>query len=811
MTTVLSLLLLVAVLLGIFAAGLSRRAGAAGFTAAYLLLGIVLTPVLLHPLLLLLLFAVLAVLLIDSLRIRLISQPAQGALKKMMPPMSATEKEALEAGTTWWEKDLFSGKPDWRKFAGIKLHRLSQRERAFLDGETEALCAMLDEWQIHHELKDLPEDAWQFIKDKGFLGLIIPEEYGGLHFSPYAQSRVLSKIASRSSVAAVSVMVPNSLGPGELLAKYGTDEQKSYWLPRLARGEEIPCFGLTSPEAGSDAGAIPDNGVVCRGTYDGEEVLGIRLNLSKRWITLAPIATVVGLAFKLRDPDGLLGDQQDLGICCALVPAGLEGMEIGRRHNPGAAFMNGPITGRDVFIPMDLLIGGQDYIGRGWQMLVECLGAGRGISLPALSTAAGESAYLLVGAFARIRRQFGIPVGKFEGVQEASVEIAASAYTLEAYRAFVTRALDDGAPSVLTAMAKYHATEMMRQVVNLSMDILGGRGIQLGPRNFMALTYQVVPIGITVEGANILTRSMIIFGQGAMRCHPYLADELAALDDDSPAGVAHFDQLFTAHIGHTLSVISCGILQGLGLGWLSKYDFAPPIMRRWYRRFDRLAAVFAATADIALATLGGDLKRREMLSARLGDVHSQLVIASALIKFHSEQPHSRDNDEHAEYALQRAHGAALEALDGLYRNFPQRWLGCLLRVVFFPLGLPTAPVTDEQRRRLGDAMLKDQPVRRMLAERVSLNTEPDDAMGRVHATFALLQEVEPFYEQYLRAEDSLPGSSVAEKLEAAVKSGIVTAEQAELLARYDAMRYDCLLTDAFDRNLESLDVRPNRP
>ncbi|WP_339677681.1 acyl-CoA dehydrogenase [uncultured Zhongshania sp.] len=809
MIGLLAFLAIVIVTALIFSFQLSRRRGCAVFVGAWLLAGLC-SDFFVHPIVLLVLLAVLAVIVVDSLRIRFISAPAKVALKKMMPAMSSTEREALDAGTTWWEKDLFSGHPDWSKFEAIELSTLSEAEQAFLDNETAELCEMLDEWQIHHHDKDLSPAVWQFIKDKGFLGLIIPSAYGGLEFTPYAQSRVVSKIASRSTVAAVSVMVPNSLGPGELLLKYGTDEQKDFWLARLAKGEEVPCFGLTSPEAGSDAGAIPDTGEVCEQEYNGEKVLGVKLNFSKRWITLAPIATVVGLAFRLSDPDGLIGDEVERGITCALVPADLAGVEIGRRHYPGSAFMNGPITGVDVFIPMSMLIGGKKYIGQGWMMLVECLGAGRGISLPALSTAGGEMSYLMVGAFARIRRQFGISVGKFEGVQEASADIAAGAYMLEAYRALVTRALADGAPSVLTAMAKYHATETMRSLINHSMDILGGRAIQMGPRNFMALVYQTIPIAITVEGANILTRSMIIFGQGAMRCHPYLADELEALSDDSDGALERFDGLLSAHLAHTAGVFSRGFLQGLTASKFSKTDCGnSALSARWYPRIDRYSAVFAATADFALLLLGGDLKRRELLSARLGDVHSQLVIACAILKFHDSQHASEANTLHAEFALKRSFTALNKALMGFYQNMPQRWMGCVLRVVFFPWGVPSFDVSDNDIRDLGDMIMTQNPVRSILADAVHMSDNDEDAQGRIHRAFQLLSEIENDYDAVLHGK--LPGDSFAEKLQSAVAAGLITEQQSQRLAEYDERRYDCLLTDAFDAKLNDIDVRPVRP
>ena len=809
MDTLVAVLCLAVSLLAIFSLRLPRRRGAVIFALTWLLAGSI-EDDLLHPIWLILLFAALAVVLHDGLRLRLISEPVRRALSKMMPEMSDTERAALDAGTTWWEKELFSGRPNWQQFDDIALSTLTEREQAFIDNETEQLCAMLDEWQIQHELKDLPEEVWQFIKDKRFLSLIIPEEYGGLHFSPYAQSWIVSKIASRSSVAAVTVMVPNSLGPGELLAKYGTAEQQEYWLPRLATGEEIPCFGLTGPDAGSDAGAIPDYGEVCRGEYRGEETLGIKLSFSKRWITLAPIATVIGLAFRLHDPDGLLDGDSDLGICCALVPADLPGIDIGRRHNPGAAFMNGPLTGRDVFIPFELLIGGKDYIGKGWQMLVECLGAGRGISLPALSTAAGEMAYLSVGAYVRLRRQFGLPVGKFEGVQEATAEIAASAYTLEAFRAFVTRALADGAPAVLTAMAKFHATEMMRDVVNHSMDVLGGRGIQMGPRNFMALTYQTVPIAITVEGANILTRSLMIFGQGAMRCHPYLADELLLLNDDSSDAPQRFDALFSAHLGHTASNASRAIALGLSGGKLSRAGQGKTL-RRHYRQLERFAAAFAATADVVLVSLGGDLKRREMLSARLGDVHSQLVIASALLKFHHSQPHSDAATAHANYALQRCFAAAQQALNALYANFPVPGLGPVIKRLFFPFGDAAKVPGDEQIRQLGELIMQPQAVRELLADKVYVSHDPSESVGRVLETYRQLLDIESLYDRFLKAESKLPGTNREARLQAAADQGMFTTEETDRLRDYEAMRYDCMLTDAFDQSLEELDMRPLRP
>src|SRR5690554_3357577 len=619
---------------------------------------------------------------LPALRRPVLIKPMYKLLQKAMPPMSVTEREALEAGTTWWEKDLFSGRPDWKKFVEIELPQLSEKEQSFLDNEVTELCQLVDEWQIHQD-QDLTPEAWSYLKEKGFFGLIIPEEFGGRDFSPYAQSRIMSKIASRSGTAAVTAMVPNSLGPGELLMKYGTEEQKQHWLPGLADGTEIPCFGLTGPEVGSDAGSIPDLGVVCKGEFEGQEVVGIRLNFSKRWITLAPIATVVGLAFKLKDPEHLLGDtsKSDYGITCALLPANHPGVEIGQRHNPGSPFMNGPVKGKDVFIPVDWIIGGPAQAGKGWRMLIECLGAGRGVSLPALSTASGEMSYLTVGAYARIRRQFNLEVGKFEGVQEATAEIAANAYTLEAFRQLVTRGLEDGAPSVMTAMAKYHATELMRRSVNHAMDVVSGRAIQMGPRNFLVFAYQAVPVAITVEGANILTRSLIIFGQGAMRCHPYLFEEMQTLQsDDKAEGLLAFDKLFVKHLGHVFGNITRLKLFSFTGSRLSPVPaHADAFSRRWYQRINHLSAALAVASDVALGVMGGDIKRRELLSGRLGDVHSQLFIACSLLKYYEAHPQTEEETLHAHFALTLSLYRAQEALLAFYRNFPQRFLAWAFR------------------------------------------------------------------------------------------------------------------------------------
>ncbi len=781
--------------------------GSAIAVVGWLLLSLI-CPVLRHPVMLLVLAVPLVILNVPVLRIALISSRAKKQLAKLLPPMSTTEREALEAGTAWWDKELFSGKPDWEWYGRTDMPRLSEEERAFLNEEVEQLCGLLDEWQIHHELKDLPEAAWQFLKEKGFFGLIIPTSYGGKGFSPFAQSCVMTKIATRSITAAVSAMVPNSLGPGELLMHFGTDEQKQRWLPGLARGEEIPCFGLTGPEAGSDAGSIPDIGIVCRDEFEGREVLGIRLTFAKRWITLAPIATVVGLAFKLEDPDGLLGDstKSDYGITCALIPANHPGVETGPRHNPGAPFMNGPVSGTDVFIPVDWIIGGPAMAGKGWRMLMHCLGAGRGISLPAMATASSKVCYRVVGGYARVREQFHMPVGRFEGVQEATAEIAGFAYTLEAMRQWVTRSLGEGSPSVVTAIAKYHSTEMMRKLVDNAMDIMGGRGIQLGPRNPIALAYHAVPVAITVEGANILTRSLMIFGQGAMRCHPYLFDEFQVLAEQGSEADRKFDRLLFSHIGYSAS----RFLRTMALGWVPALAKAPTnasaFGKPWLQMIDRFSAVLAITADVGLLVMGGKLKVREMLSARLGDVLSQLFIASAVLKYHATLPADEISDQHAEYALRRCFIEAQRALLGFYDNFPVRWLGALLRRLAFPLGLPVSHESDRLRRQLGAAIMEQTRVRDAISFCCYRTEDEDDAAGRIEAAWKLLLEIEEPLHKLRRAQrkGEVLGRDFETLLDNGIAAGVVSADLRESMLHYEHLRRECLYTDTFDRDLQQL-------
>ncbi len=802
---VLSIVIQLFAIWAIFFFNLNRTIGSVIVIAVAILTALILTPwalILGIPLIVLSI-----IILFAPLRIKLITQPAYKTLANSMPSISTTEQEALEAGTSWWEKELFMGAPDWSQFEKYPYPTLSAEEQSFIDNEVELLCSMLDEWEIHHHLKDLPPEVWQFIKDKGFLGLIIPKSFGGKEFSSFAQSRIMSKIASRSLTTAVSCMVPNSLGPGELLMHYGTDAQKQQYLPGLAKGEEIPCFGLTSPEAGSDAGAIPDSGVVCYGEYEGAQVLGLRMNFSKRWITLAPIATVVGLAFKLYDPEGLLGDKNktEYGITCALIPASHAGVKIGARHYPGSPFMNGTVEGEDVFIPIEWIIGGQENAGKGWRMLMECLGVGRGISLPALATAAGEMSYLTVGAFAKIRQQFNISVGKFEGVQEATSEIASDAYMLEAFRYLVTCGLNQGGtPAVMTAMAKYYATETMRKVVNHGMDIAGGRAIQLGPRNFLALTYQAIPIAITVEGANILTRSLMIFGQGSMRCHPYLFEELQLLQsEDKNNSVKKFDDLLFKHLAYTFNRGA----RSFAYGWTGGSSDAPQSVDQftasYYKTINRFSANFALVSDMSLGLLAGDLKRKEMLSGRLADIHAHLFISTAILKFYEAGQKTEAEQLHAKLALQKAFLNIQEAFWGLFENFPAKLPAVFVKWICFPLGRVISKPDDELKQQVAELMMQEHPFREQLKHHVFYSTKADDVTGRLEHTFQILRTLEPLWDKFKKAESKgkFTGLTFEENIAQAIKEGFISESEAQQLLQYNAIRFDSMLTDVFDEDL----------
>ncbi len=678
---------------------------------------------------------------VRGLRHRFVSMPLLKYVKAVLPPMSDTERDAIDAGTVWWEAELFRGAPNWQKLISYPEATLSDREQAFIDGPVDKLCSIMDDWEITYELNNLPESVWKYIKEEKFLGMVIPEEYGGLGFSAMAHSEVVTKLATRSVSGAVSVMVPNSLGPAELLLHYGTEKQKNYYLPRLAVGEEIPCFALTGPEAGSDAGAMPDYGIVCKGEFEGKEVLGLRVTWEKRYITLGPIATLLGLAFKAYDPDHLLGDDDELGITCALIPTDTPGVNIGRRHFPlNQAFMNGPNSGNDVFIPMEWIIGGQPMVGQGWRMLMESLSVGRGISLPSNGVASGKAASRFVGAYARVRKQFNLPIAKFEGIEEVLGRIAGLTYTMDAGRRLTCAALDQGEkPSVVSAILKYYNTENMRVVVNDGMDIVGGKGICMGPGNFLGRPYQAIPVGITVEGANILTRSLIIFGQGAIRCHPWLMDEInsASLPNKQEA-LESFDEALMGHIGYAIQNGARSLFHGLTKGAFADSP-VDGTNAKYYRRLSRMSAAYSFLADFAMLFLGGDLKRKEMLSGRFADGLTHMYMASAVLKRFEDTGRPAADQPLLEWSVRQALFQTQVALDQILRNFPNVPVGLLLRGIVFPLGRRFRTPNDRLTKACAEILLDDTEARDRLTEGVYRSDDPEDVTGSVeHALRSVL-------------------------------------------------------------------------
>ncbi len=736
-------------------------------------------------------FGVMAALNVAALRLRFVTRPFLRTYRRMLPSMSDTEREALEAGTVWWDGELFTGRPDWQKLLGAKAPQLTAEEQAFIDGPCEELCRMIDDWDITHRRADLPPEIWDFLKKKGFFAMIIPKRYGGLEFSAYAHSCVLVKLSSRSATVSSTVAVPNSLGPGELLLHYGTEEQKNHYLPRLARGEDLPCFALTAPRAGSDAASIPDTGVVCRGVYEGKEVLGLRLNFSKRYITLAPVATVVGLAFKLYDPDRLLGgDKTEYGITCALIPRDTPGLTIGRRHFPlNVPFQNGPLAGKDVFVPLDSIIGGPQMAGQGWRMLVEQLSVGRCISLPSSAAGGAKAGIFASAAYARIRKQFSQPVGKFEGVEAALTRMAGAAYVVDAARSVTTGAIDGGEkPSVPAAMLKYHCTELARQVANDAMDVQGGKGICLGPRNYLGRGYQVVPVAITVEGANILTRSLMILGQGAIRCHPYVLREMnAAKLKDKRQSLLEFDAALFGHIGYTLSNAARSFVMALTIARFSSAPDDGPT-RRYYQHINKFSAQFAFATDMAMLTLGGYLKQKEHLSARLGDVLSSLYMASMVLKHYENQGRHAADLPLVEWSCRTLLYEAQEQLHGFLRNFPNRWVAAAMRVVIFPRGRTYFAASDRLGRQIVEPLMMPSATRDRLAAGIYRTIEPGNPLGLLQEALELSLVAEPL-EKRIRVEGVKTGRITALELpgqiEQALAAGLINAGEAATLRDYD--------------------------
>ena len=734
---------------------------------------------------------------LTPMRKSLISAPVFRSFRKVMPPMSRTEKETIDAGTTWWEGDLFRGKPDWEKLHNYPQPKLTEEEQAFIDGPVEEACRMANDFQITHEMADLPPELWAYLKEHRFFAMIIKKEYGGLEFSAYAQSRVLQKLSGVSGILAITVGVPNSLGPGELLQHYGTDEQKDHYLPRLVRGQEIPCFALTSPEAGSDAGAIPDTGVVCMGEWQGQQVLGMRLTWNKRYITLAPIATVLGLAFKLSDPDHLLGEEEDLGITCALIPTRTPGVEIGKRHFPlNVPFQNGPTRGKDIFVPIDYIIGGPKMAGQGWRMLVECLSVGRGITLPSNSTGGLKSVAMATGAYAHIRRQFRISIGKMEGIEEPLARIAGNAYVMDAAASLVTYGIMLGEkPAVLSAIVKYHCTHRGQRAILDAMDIVGGKGIMLGNSNFVARAYQGAPIAITVEGANILTRSMIIFGQGAIRCHPYVLDEMTAAQNND---VNAFDKLLFKHIGH----VGSNKMRSLWLGLTNGLTSATPTKdstKRYYQYMNRLSANLALLSDVSMAVLGGSLKRRERISARLGDILSQLYLASSVLKRYDDEGRNEADLPLVHWGVQDALYQAEQAMDDLLRNFPNAFVAGMLRVVIFPLGRRYDAPSDKLDHKLAKIMQIPSATRSRIGRGQYLTPSEFNPAGLLEEALMDVMAAEPIHLRICKETGrNLPFTRLDEQAKQWLAEGKINADEAAILTKAEASRLRSINVDEFE-------------
>lgn len=723
-------------------------------------------------------------------RREMLTRPVLSLVQSTLPRLSATESEAIDAGDSWWDADLFTGNPDWSRLLAVPPATLTAEEQSFMDGPVDTLCAMIDDWRMTWETHDLPQAAWDYLKAQKFFGIIIPKAHGGLGFSNFAHSEIVRKIATRSVSAAVTAMVPNSLGPGELILRFGTKAQQAHWLPRLADGRAIPAFGLTSPEAGSDAAAMTDEGVICRGEWQGREVLGIRLNWRKRYITLGPVATILGLAFKLRDPDHLLGEEEDIGITVALVPTDLPGVSIGRRHIPSMqSFQNGPNEGHDVFVPLDHIIGGPERAGQGWKMLMSALAAGRGISLPSLSAAAAAFAAHTSGAYARVRSQFNLPIGRFEGIQERLARIAANAYLLDGARRLTCAGLDQGHhPAVISSILKLHATERMRVVINDAMDVHGGKAVIEGPNNYLGNQYRAIPVGITVEGANILTRSLMVFGQGAIRSHPFLLQEIrAAGEGDHAQALADFDAVLWKHVGHALKTAIRAFVRSWSDG---QFAPAPKAGRatRFYRQMSRYAAGFAFLSDIAFLTLGGELKRRELLSGRLGDILSELYLLSGALKRWEDEGRQDADFPLLAWCMESGFATIEQRFAEVIANFPARPVGWMLRLFILPFGRRRHGPSDRIIRQCAQIILEPNAARDRLVDAIFIGG-PEEPVARLTEAFRLMVDTQPIH-------DRLRKAGVTDWQAAKARGLITDAELAQLQAADRAVA-DVIAVDDF--------------
>ncbi len=726
--------------------------------------------------------------------------PVYKNMGKLMPTLSSTEKEALESGTVGWEGQLFAGMPQWTQLLAYQKAKLSKSEQAFLDGPVTELCGMIDEWDLTAHQLTIPDKLWQFMKSEGFFGLIIPKKYGGKGFSAYAHALILSKLAGLSASVASTVSVPNSLGPAELLLEYGTQAQRDYYLPRLAKGEEIPCFALTGPDVGSDASSMPDNGTICERVVNGEKIIGISLNFNKRYITLGPVATVIGLAFKLFDPDNLMSKKKNLGITVALVPANTKGVEHGRRHFPlNAVFPNGPVRGKDVFIPIDAIIGGFKMAGKGWNMLVERLAVGRAISLPSISLGGAQMAVAVSGAYSRVREQFGLPIGRFGGVEERLARMAGMSYIMNATRNFTVAAIDAGeAPAVPSAISKYHLTEMGRQIIIDAMDIHGGKGICLGPKNYLGRGYQQSPIGITVEGANILTRSMIIFGQGAVRCHPHILNEINAVaQEDKKIGLEQFTAAVFAHMGYLLSNMVRSFWGGLFNG---KFTGAPKSkVNIYYGQLNRISASFALISDACMIYYGGVMKRKEKLSGRLADILSMTYMASAVLKQFHDRKEPEDEFPLIQWSCQYLMTQAEQQLDGVISNFPSRIIRGILRCAIFPLGRWNKLPSDRLVSQLGKIMMNPNRLRSQLIQDVYLPEDGKHIPGMLETALKLVTKHQQTFTKFNKAIKSgeVSGLTFADRIDRAEELKILTKTQADHLRQYNVLRETIVSVDDF--------------
>ncbi len=747
---------------------------------------------------------------IVPLRKAVVTGPAYGVVRRILPSVSDTEQQALEAGTVGFDADLFSGRPDWDKLRAIPPVTLTEEERAFLEGPTEELCRMIDDWQIRHTENELPDRVWEFVKKNGFLGMLISKEHGGLGFSAQAQSLILGKISSRSPDAVTIVMVPNSLGPGELIEKYGTPEQQDYYLGRLASGEEIPCFSLTGPTSGSDAATMRDIGIIERGEFNGAETLGIRLSWDKRYITLGPKATLVGLAFQLFDPENHLGRGESLGITVAIIPADHPGVHIGRRHLPcGAAFPNGPNWGRDVFIPIDWVIGGGDMAGQGWRMLMECLSAGRAISLPSSSTAGAKTMLRFSTAYGRIRKQFGLPVARMEGLEEPLARLIESAYALEAARGVTCAMVSQGEkPSVISALMKYQSTEKLRQAVNDAMDLHGGRGICDGPANYLQSAYQMVPVGITVEGANILTRSLITFAQGALRAHPYLFAEIqAAQAENKSAGLDAFDKAFTGHVGFAMANVFGALFHNLTAGMFGRVPSDATGTAPWYRQLSRASRNFALVADLTVALLGGGLKTKQKLTGRLSDALSELYFVSCSLKRFEDDGRPDEDRRVIELVARNGLYRFQQALRGTIDNFPVAPARVLMRWLVFPLGTHYKPAPDAVGHKVVRQALEPGAFRDRLTRDIFVSKDADDPTGILEVTLEKViaaEQAERKLERAIRA-GSVRRFHGIDWLGEAVSKDVLTPDEAALLREVEELTARVIAVDHFD----PAEVKPN--